>query len=283
MTERIFNPSSPACEAWERVLAEALDGLLRPADEAVFSAHMAICPACAALFEEARQGREWLAFLAHEPEVPAGLVERILAQTGPGHLADCGLASQVPKSEGPGAPAPIAIPVWQYPGFMGSLRRMAEPRLMMAAAMAFFSIALTLNLTGVRLSSLRLSDLQPEAMRSYVERQFAEASTPVIRFYDHSPLVRDVQMTVRELQQTTEDQGESKERRQQQDAAPGESQEAPGGNEAAPRSAPQPQQSGKQVDRPVLGCTDLLATENHSAHSGGSLKAVRERSTRWTA
>ena len=53
------------------------------------------------------------------------------------------------------------MPDWQRPGFMASIRRFAEPRLLMTAAMAFFSIALTLNLTGVRLSAVRLADLRP--------------------------------------------------------------------------------------------------------------------------
>ncbi len=87
MTERNFNPGSPACEQWEALLADALDGLLKPDDEAAFAAHCAICPACAALYEEARQGREWLEFLSPEPEAPAGLLEKILAQTGPGQTA----------------------------------------------------------------------------------------------------------------------------------------------------------------------------------------------------
>jgi anti-sigma factor RsiW len=51
-------------------LADALDGLLKPEDEAIFTAHMAVCPACTALFEESRRGREWLEFLSPEPEVP---------------------------------------------------------------------------------------------------------------------------------------------------------------------------------------------------------------------
>ena len=84
MAERTFIPSSPACGQWETLLAEALDGLLKPADEATFSAHMAACPACAALFEEARRGREWLEFLSPEPEVPAGLLDKILARDGTG-------------------------------------------------------------------------------------------------------------------------------------------------------------------------------------------------------
>ena len=73
MAERTFIPNSPACGQWETLLAEALDGLLKPEDEATFTSHMAACPACTALFEEARRGREWLEFLAAEPEVPSGL------------------------------------------------------------------------------------------------------------------------------------------------------------------------------------------------------------------
>ena len=64
MAERTNIPSSPACGLWETLLADALDGLLNPADEATFSEHMAVCPACTALFEDARRGREWLEFLS---------------------------------------------------------------------------------------------------------------------------------------------------------------------------------------------------------------------------
>src|SRR3974377_217528 len=87
MAERIHIPTSPACGQWETLLADALDGLLRPEDEATFSSHMAGCQACTALFEEARRGREWLEFLSPEPEIPEGLLDKILAQTGPGQVA----------------------------------------------------------------------------------------------------------------------------------------------------------------------------------------------------
>ena len=93
MTDRAQFPSSPACGQWETLLADALDGLLQPEDEATFTAHMAGCKACAALFDEARRGREWLEFLSPEPEVPAGLLDKILAQTGPGQVAGFGLAA----------------------------------------------------------------------------------------------------------------------------------------------------------------------------------------------
>ena len=74
----------------------------------------------------------------------------------------------------------------------------------MTAAMAFFSIALTLNLTGVRLSRIRLSDLKPTSVRMFMERQFTMASTPIIRYYDHLRFVYEVQSRMRELRRTTQ-------------------------------------------------------------------------------
>src|SRR5580658_9701809 len=116
MVERANIPTSAACGQWETLLADALDGLLRPEDEAPFTAHMATCAACPALFEESQRGRQWLEFLSPEPEVPAGLLDRILAQTGPGQVAGYGL---MPASS---SVMPMPQP-WQRPGFMGQVRR----------------------------------------------------------------------------------------------------------------------------------------------------------------
>ena len=93
MAEHTHIPGSAACGQWETLLADALDGLLKPEDEGAFTAHMAACPACAALYEEARKGREWLEFLSPEPEAPEGFLEKILAHTGPGHAAGAGWES----------------------------------------------------------------------------------------------------------------------------------------------------------------------------------------------
>ncbi|MGD0631158.1 MAG: zf-HC2 domain-containing protein [Terracidiphilus sp.] len=282
MAERTHIPSSPACGQWETLLADALDGLLKPEDEATFSAHMATCAACTALFEESRRGREWLEFLSPEPEVPEGLLDRILAQTGPGQVAGYGLV--------PGSSNVMPMPQpWQRPGFMGQVRRFAEPRLLMTAAMAFFSIALTLNLTNVRLSSLRLSDLRPTAVRSFVERRVTMASTPIIRYYDHLRFVYEVESRMRELRRTTEDSNQQKPK----DSAPGESKQNPGRKDGGSRVDP-PQQS---VSPTISDATDLLessltfpvlpgtslARQEGPAHSGGSDLEVRERSTKWTA
>ena len=286
MAERINIPTSPACGHWETLLADALDGLLNAEDEAVFTAHMATCAACTELFEEARRGREWLEFLSPEPEVPAGLLDKILAQTGPGQVAGFGLVA------GTSNVLPMA-PAWQRPGFMGQVRRFAEPRLLMTAAMAFFSIALTLNLTGVRITSIRLADLRPNAVRSFMERRLTMASTPIVRYYDHLRFVYEVESRMRELRRSTGGQGEgggdgvTQPQNNTQPAAPGESKQNPARKDGGSRMEP-PQQSGNPAPGPArIESTDLLETsltlQDRSAHSGGSARALRERSTRWTA
>jgi hypothetical protein len=282
MAERTFIPASPACGLWETLLADALDGLLKPGDQATFAAHMAACPACAELFEEARRGREWLEFLSPEPEVPAGLLERILAATGPGQTAAYTFTT------GSGNAVPM-IPAWQRPGLVARVRRFAEPRLMMTAAMAFFSIAMTLNMTGVRLSDLRLSNLRPSAVRSFMERRLTMASTPIIRYYDHLRLVYEVQTRMRELRRTTESEGENNQRTPH-DPTPGESQQNPGNKGGGSRVDP-PQQSGNPAVEPAAEPTFCdsdyleasLTYQHRPAHSGGSREEVRERSTVWTA
>jgi len=306
MADRGNIPNSPACGQWETLLADALDGLLRPEDEAVFSSHMASCAACTALFDESRQGRAWLELIGPEPEVPEGLLDKILAQTGPEHTSEYKLATA-------GNVVSMPVPAWQKPGMMGRIRRFAEPRLLMTAAMAFFSIALTLNMTGVRLTDFRLSNLRPSAVRSFMERRLTMASTPIIRYYDHLRLVYEVESRVKEMRRNSQLQ---QQQNQTQPVAPGESKKNPNRKDGGSRVDP-PQQSGA----PALRDSDYLETSvtlhdrqdpwanatdgpgYQSAHSGGSSQpqrpgtvagdpcrtqsgydmAVREGSTVWTA
>jgi hypothetical protein len=286
MAERNHNPNSPACEQWEMLLADSLDGLLKPADEAVFNAHLVACPACSALFEEARRGREWLEFLSPEPEVPAGLLNKILAHTGPGHEAGYRLAT----AGGNVVPIrPVSVPAWQRPGMVARVQRFAEPRLLMTAAMAFFSIAMTLNITGVRLANLRLSDLTPSSMQSMMERRLTMASTPIIRYYDNSRLAYEVQTTMRELRQTTgvgeQNKGEDN-LQKQQDRTPGQSKQAPGngGPRATPLQQPDSLTFGPVVQPPLNNSAFLeTSSQCRPAHSGGSPGETWERSTKWIA
>jgi hypothetical protein len=188
----------------------------------------------------------------------------------------------------------------QRGGFMGraygQVRRFAEPRLLMTAAMAFFSIALTLNLTNVRLSSIRLSDLRPSSVRSFVERRVTMASTPIVRYYDHLRFVYEVESRMRELRRTETEDHDSNPQRPRQ-AAPGESKQNPGRKDGGSRVDP-PQQSVTPTFNDVndLDSSDLMessltfpalssdsAAQAGPALSDGSAWEVRERSTTWTA
>ncbi|HEV2133031.1 MAG TPA: anti-sigma factor [Terracidiphilus sp.] len=290
MADRGYIPSSPECGRWETLLADALDGQLRPEDEAAFTSHMAVCPGCAALFEEARRGREWLEFLSPEPEVPEGLLDRILAQTGPGQVAGFGLVTE-------GAAVAAMPKPWQRPGFAGHVRRYAEPRLLMTAAMAFFSIALTLNLVGFKFTDVRMADLRPSAVRSLLTRRIVTASIPLIRYYDHLRFLYQVESSMRQGR-TGEGQSEAAPK-PVQPAGPGESKKSSGksgGSHVEP-----PVRSGTHDVYPASSSAGYLldtslrvkdgqilpaATERpgtRHAHSGGSTTRARERSRLWTA
>ncbi len=291
MAETTYNSNPAACIQWEMLLADALDGLLKPEDQALFSTHKSVCPACAALFEEARRGREWLEFLSPEPEVPAGLLDRILAQTGPGQIEGYGLMPAANHNVLPVSQP--QIPVWQRPGFMAGIRRFAEPRLLMTAAMAFFSIALTLNLTGIHLRAVRLADLRPIDVRtipgearSFLERRLTMASTPVIRYYDHSRFIYEVQSKVRELRRATESEDSGRQKPSQ--LSPGESKQAPGRiHGGTPENSYQ--QSGNQPAQipPQILQTSLRFQRSAPAFRrlqiGTSEAEPENRSTLWTA
>lgn len=278
MADRGYIPSSPACGQWETLLAEALDGQLSPEKEAEFTGHMAVCPGCSALFEDARRGREWLEFLGPEPEIPEGLADRILAQTGPGHEAHSGLAAA-------GAAAAAMPPPWQRPGLTGHVRRYAEPRLLMTVAMAFFSIALTLNLTGVQLNRLDFSNLRPSVIRAFMTRRIVTASIPIIRYYDHLRFMYEVESSMRQMRNNPPGESENQQE-QTQPAAPDElkqNRNGDGGSRVNP-----PQQSGNHdggsaADAPGYYLETSLRLLDRAAHSGGSATRAGERSMKWTA
>lgn len=287
MAEGTHIPGTPACGEWETLLADALDGLLKPEEQARFEAHKAGCPACSALYEAARKGREWLEFLSPEPEPPEWLLEKILATTGPGHAV-----SGLPVPAGAGMVPAFVPPVWQQPGFLARMRAGAQPRLLMTAAMAFFSIALTLNLAGVRLSNLRLADLRPHAVRSYMERQLTMASVPIVRYYDHLRFVYEVEARMRELRGQDEGKGSGGERQQQtQPVTPGETRQNqnPGSHDGGLRAGPRQQPDTQQTE--PAGNDDYLETSltfprratHTSGQSRGYVVQTLGRSTPWIA
>jgi len=243
MKDQANIPTSPACGQWETLLVDAMDGLLRPEDEAAFSSHMATCPRCTEMFEQVRRGREWLEFLAPEPEVPAYLLDKILVETGHGKLdpAKLVVAGGLENSLGVTGNVLTMAPAWQRPGFAARMRRFAEPRLLMTAAMAFFSIALTLSMTGVRFSGVKMADLRPTVLRSQIEKRIMTASTPIVRYYDHLRFVYEVESRMRELRRSTESeqQVQPPAKNQAQPGGEGETHRKDGGSKLNPNGAPQ--------------------------------------------
>lgn len=198
-----------ACEQWEALLVEVLDGTLAGGDSARFESHAQSCAACAQLLDEAQRGQEWLRYLAKEPAVPQDLVAKILAQTS-------GTASVSAIASNATAKAMPRLSLWKRANFFTGFRVFSEPRLMMTAAMAFFSIALTLDLIGFHGGSLRLSDLSPTMLRSTIERQFATASRPVVRYYDHLRYVYELESWAREFRRPEErDDSEKRQQKEQ--------------------------------------------------------------------
>ncbi len=148
------------CDEWENLLADALDGTLSPADQAAFTRHQNECALCAQMLKQTEQGKAWMKYLAVEPEV---------ARRSAGE--DSGPDQRKRPEAGVAAPAPAlpARPAWHRVA-LPAVRQVMEPRLMMTAAMAFFSIALTLNLIGIKVTELRVEDFQPSRLRANLTR-----------------------------------------------------------------------------------------------------------------
>jgi hypothetical protein len=183
------------CDEWENLLADALDGTLTAADQAAFTRHQNECALCAQMFKETDQGKAWMQYLTVEPEVPAGLLGKILARTTetPGVGVQPGVGS-------PGRTQPARS--WRRV-MLPAVRQVLEPRLMMTAAMAFFSIALTLNLTGIKLTQLRAEDLQPSRLRANLTRTFYSTNEQVTKYYENLRVVYEMESRVRELRRAT--------------------------------------------------------------------------------
>ena len=191
------------CAVCEAMCPDAVDGTLTEAERRVFERHVAHCPACAKEYEEAQRGAAWLGMLkGHTPEPPAALLAKILAETT-GVVESEPVQSAVPEFV-PAMPVSEPAPAWALSTILRKLvdvfrietaRATFQPRMAMTAAMAFVSIALTLNLTGVRLKNLRASDFTPSGIR----RGVAEASASAARNFQNLRVVYQVESRVSEL------------------------------------------------------------------------------------
>jgi hypothetical protein len=213
------------CAQCEAMLADALDGTLSAADQTIFDLHMIGCASCSAMLADARRGAAWMEMLkSPRPEPPTALLERILAETC-GSSASASPETQAHSLRHPSTllGRPTLVPpsgqMTQPAAAFGSAKvlpfrsrivsafhlrsighTLLQPRLAMTAAMAFFSIALTLNLTGIRLSDIHASDFKP----SSIMRSAYQAKARVVRYSDNLRVVYELESRVRDLQRSTD-------------------------------------------------------------------------------
>ena len=195
------------CAVWEAMCPDAVDGTLTEAEQRAFDKHVAGCMHCAEELEQAQRGAAWLHMLkGHTPEPPADLMARILAET----------TGAAPAAE----PAPVFVPaqaedMWSrprvpvaQPSRWGALwARVSDtfrvetassnfqPRFAMTAAMAFFSLALSLNLMGIRLRDVGHISLRPGSL----SRTVADASASAERKFQNMRVVYQLESRVSEL------------------------------------------------------------------------------------
>ena len=211
-----FEQRPVACAVCEAMLPEAVDGMLSEAEQSAFDRHVAGCVECARELTEAKRGAAWLSMLKSQaPEAPAGLLAKILAETT-GVVPQNTSAVAAPVAEVP-TWVPVARPAAEPQrgfaglGFVGqwaafraqcselflnqSTRVMFQPRFAMTAAMAFFSIALTLNLTGVHLRDVRAANFTPSALK----RTVADVDASATRTFQNNRAVYQVESRLSEL------------------------------------------------------------------------------------
>ena len=230
-TPETLGTQAPHCIACQALLTDALDGNLGEVDQAWFDRHVRTCAECGEQFADAQRGAAWLDLLKSSPppEPSADLMERILAQTSlaPTVRPAPALAGLVPASVLPYQPQPARLVAsWaQLPAAL------FEPRLAMTAAMALFSLALTMNLTGIQLGQLR-----PTSLR----RTYYQSTAGVARYYDNLRVVRVLESRVDDLREENSDS-----------SSESQPSPAPAAAPAQPQSAPEPKTSrpGNGVSR----------------------------------
>ena len=198
MYEGHTNPLN--CTEFEALLAEALDGTLGAPEMERFRSHIGTCEQCGPLFALAQEGQMALRGLP-ELEPPAYLVQKILNVT-----------SEVPAR----VPQPKKAQAAGWFGMRPFFTTLMQPRFGMSFAMAFFSLMLVFNVTGVNLRDLGNVDWRPSAMKTNVVKGYYESTARVQKYYENLRFVYQVQSTLRDLRNATQSDDQSGKQQPQQ-------------------------------------------------------------------
>jgi hypothetical protein len=169
------------------------------------------------------------------------MVERILEQTS-GLMPHAATVGQV-AAAGHGSVLPFRRRVWATIRQSGIGQIALQPRLAMTAAMAFFSIALTMNITGTRLKDLSPNNLRPSTLK----RTFYSANARVVHYYENLRVVYELESRVSDLENV---RGE-------------DTQSTPAPSKAAPT-----QPALQPGNRPSQPAPDKKGNTSRGGHSG---------------
>ena len=280
------------CLRYEAMLADVVDGTLSPEDQADFDRHLQSCDSCSSMLMDAQRGAKWLEVLRSSPPEPAkNLIDRILAETSVRSADEAEAARQLQRDavsatsllgrpasnfeeRAGSAMAPAAGKLLPFPRriaakFRPALHTVLQTRFAMTAAMAFFSVALTLNLTGVHVTQVRARDLRPANLR----RSFYEANAHVVRYYENLRVVYELESRVRDLQHSS-DADTPVQQEPQQQRSPNGSHEQPS-QPAEPKTSPTTSPANRPRSSTPGGGNDSHQSSSRSAGRPGAGSELR--------
>ncbi len=251
------------CSEFDALLADAIDDALKGDVLDRFEQHAAACYNCGPLLAETRQGLAWLKTL-EEVEPPANLVHNILAFTSRADSrASAASFTRVRKKEKESWSFASLLQPWRL------LRTPSQPGFVGTLGMAFFSLSLLLNVAGFNLRTV--ANLRPSTVRKQVVLQYYATSARVVRYYQNTRLVYEVESKLRELRRA---------------AGASESEEP------APKNAPIPDKTLNQQQPPspaledgsadglALGEQDWYPYHGNTTDASLSLRCEKEKIVR---
>ncbi|MBI2683098.1 MAG: hypothetical protein HYX26_07785, partial [Acidobacteriales bacterium] len=128
------------------------------------------------------------------------------------------------------------------PSLAPAMRSMMQPRLAMTLAMAFFSVSMVLNFTGVRVTDLKYMDLRPSAITTAASVQYHQTTGKVVKYFENIRLYYEWESRVKSLQEQKGDAEPAKD--EKKDAKPG-----PGGSNESRRKKQEEREQNENYSR----------------------------------
>lgn len=190
------------CADIDALLCDYADQTLGAEERARVDAHLAGCPACAALLADAQAA---VSFMENVPEVeaPAELVTRILYRTEAERERMRGLRPAAAR-RGIG-------------GWLSSLfQPLLAPRFAMGMAMTILSFSLIGRMAGIPQKPLTAADLAPAQIWSSFDARVHRTYDRVVKYVDNLRLVYEIQHRLSEWSAQEEQDRAEAERRNRQ-------------------------------------------------------------------